>query len=110
PFPRTPEYPEFAKVTNSSITGPLVAGDTTRVFFALVNTDGSPTVLDKPTTQAVQLGEIKIYIFGYIHYTDAYTYGLLKHKTGFCYRYDPESDISVGLFVHCDEAAYAYGD
>ena len=108
PFPSRPEYPEFAKVTNSAVNGPLVAQEIDQVFFRLDNahrTTGGP--FDAPSITEIEQGRMKIYVFGYIRYLDAYSvFGWPEHQTGFCSHYDP----SAGMFLTCDEDAYAYGN
>jgi hypothetical protein len=112
PFPSRPEYPEVAKITNSSVNGPFVAQGVDWVFIQLDNghhTIGGP--FDAPSIREIAQGRVKIYIFGCIRYLDSYSvFGRPEHETGFCYHYDPTSDPSIGMFVRCDEVAYTYGN
>jgi hypothetical protein len=102
PLPDRPVYSPGAKVL--PIIGPIVAGATFYGTVRPLDIQGHPFVWKGPPA--------KFYIYGFVQYDDGFAVFHLwrKRVLGFCGRYEPSDNPSVGDFATCEEAHYRYGN
>ena len=101
-LPHKPFYAPDAKF--ASIIGPIVAGTT---FYGTVHP------MDSQKHSFVWNGApAEFYVYGFVRYDDGFAIFHLWRKRilGFCARYEPTENPSVGNFATCDEAHYRYGN
>ena len=99
-----PKYPEYVPSEIPAIAGPLVAGS---IFHGTLRPQGQ----DRRPMCWIATGlppKTTLYVYGYIKYKDGFW--PFNRTVGFCVRYAPEENPSVGTFSTCDESNYRYGD
>jgi hypothetical protein len=62
--------------------------------------DGTPFVPTDSQISAINIGTLKLYVFGYIQYRDEFS--LFGYKeTGYCYLFNPRGDLTKSSFTEC---------
>lgn len=106
PLPMVPQYKD--KETFPSIIGPLTGNEIFYGTVHLVTDEGKPVLWSADDVTS----KVNIYIYGSIQYDDGFNlFHLWRPRVfGFCWRYDPTSDPSIGMFSTCDQSGYRYGN
>jgi hypothetical protein len=106
PLPPTPVYRE---TPFPGLIGPVIGGGVKTGRAGLGTPNGvSLLVFDTLDIDRLKTGKAKIYVFGYIRYTDDFSFFGRSRVTGFCYLYNPEGVPSESVFDDCKEPAYTY--
>jgi hypothetical protein len=102
-----PDFPHYDYSGRSPVRGPVVAGGIYTGVFSPKKGDGTPFVVTDSQISAINIGTLKLYLFGYIQYRDEFS--LFGYKeTGFCYVFNPRSDQTKSMFAECGKEHYVY--
>ena len=103
-LPPIPEYVAGAYGT----PGPLVSGANATARVPLRGLRGAPELIfTEADTSAIRAGNISFYIYGFIVYTDEFSFWGSGYTTGYCFKYDPRQ-LATATFHNCNERAYTY--
>lgn len=87
--------------------GPVLAGSSYFGTFSPRNDNGTPFVATDSQISAIQIGALKLFIFGYIRYRDEFSrFG--DKETGYRYLFNPRGDPSRSMFTECGKDLYVY--
>jgi hypothetical protein len=101
-----PAKPDYAPVSASFRT--IIPANTTFASTLRLNDNGKPAIIETPSANAINSGDAKWWIFGYITYEDRFSiFG--PTTTGFCEVYDPLNDPAKdAMFDSCGSDAFNY--
>lgn len=101
-----PKEPHYIRGDVNAVSGPLPAGMAVRGETPLHGTDGKPLIPDQTAIDALTNGTIPFYVFGWVKYTDAFSWFGPK-ISGFCGKYTPGHSPD-NAFYNCGQPAYVY--
>lgn len=105
PLPETPAY-TYNPNRFEAIPGQVGAGIAFDGTIAPKAPNGSPGTLSTDQITAINSGQIRLYVFGWVEYKDAYSvFG--SRKTGFCAVYSPTNPADHA-FNNCGRSKYTY--
>jgi hypothetical protein len=107
PLPKTPPY-ATGDNTQLRVAGPITAGQERIATFVPKAPDGRSVQFAPDLISAIEGGNRRLYIFGFIKYEDEFS--IFGHRTtGFCIVYVPKSeDRPDANFDVCGDENYAY--
>jgi hypothetical protein len=105
-FDELPDLPHYDYSGRSSIRGPVVPGGIYPAVFS-PKKGGTPFVPTDSQISAINIGSLKLYVFGYIQYRDDFSHFGYK-ETGYCYLFNPRGDPTKSMFSECGKEHYVY--
>jgi hypothetical protein len=102
-----PEYPAYSAGGRSAVRGPVIAGGDYQAKFSPKGTDGKPYIISDAAIEQINIGIMKLYVFGYIRYRDEYSkFGV--REVGYCFLFNPRNDATRTVFDDCGYPNYIY--
>jgi hypothetical protein len=106
-----PAKPAYQPMRKMLVVGPMVPGEPNRINFRASAADGAPVIISPALVTAIEAGQTRLYVIGFIRYYDGYVFNLLSHTTGFCFGYNPSADDpSYGMWENCGNNHYEYAN
>jgi hypothetical protein len=102
-LPNKPEYAIEPETTERPRYRPVMAGESRRVVL-LLTFAGGMGVIDEQLIKLLKGGVARLYVYGFVVYRNGLLLAPLTYVTGFCARYNPQTDI----FDDCENPAYEY--
>lgn len=99
------EIPNY-QFGRSAFKGPVPPATFKRATF-VPKKDGQRLRIEKSMVDKIVAGEMKLWVFGWVEYSDGFTIWKDK-RTGFCVFYSPQNDPSFGMFDDCGLPNYIY--